>query len=235
MHFSSLLALAAPLLVSAIQFTDPTANATLTKGSKYDLTWSTVDTDPTNFSIYLVNFFNWPPSYTALAYNVESTAGEYEVTIPCDVENSWGYQLNAINGTNVYVIYAQTDKFYIGGGSCTDPTPSSPTCAAATVTVTVSTTLKSFGNSTKTLAPSVTAVPLPGKCPDTIGWGSSGYNYPVTLPSVPHGPGDVDSPTVTKGPAAGFPSKNAFAPVSTIYTTVYKDLSEIIASGECAC
>lgn len=138
MRVLSLLALAAPL-VAAIEFVEPAANSTLTKGDTVALSWSTVDTDPSVFSIYLVNFVNWPPLYTPLAYDVETSAGEYEVTLPCGIDNSWGYQINAINGTNTYVIYAQTPNFYISGGPCEDPT-SSPTCAAATVTVTATVT-----------------------------------------------------------------------------------------------
>jgi hypothetical protein len=88
----SLLALAAPL-VAAIEFTDPAANATLTKGQNYDLTWSTVDTDPSLFSIYLVNFVNWPPYYQLLAENVETSSAAASVRVPCDVDNSYGYQL----------------------------------------------------------------------------------------------------------------------------------------------
>lgn len=92
MRVLSLIALAAPL-VSAIQFTDPAANATLTKGSTYDLTWSSVDTDPDTFSVFLVNFFNWPPSYQLLAEDLETSAGQANVRVPCNVDNSWGYQL----------------------------------------------------------------------------------------------------------------------------------------------
>lgn len=92
MRFLSLIALAAPL-VSAIEFTSPAANSTVTKGTKVDLAWSTVDTDPESFSIYLVNFVNWPPFYTPLAYDVETASGWAEVTVPCNIDNSWGYQL----------------------------------------------------------------------------------------------------------------------------------------------
>ena len=92
MHLLSLLALAAPL-VSAIQFTSPEGNSTLSKGEKYTLTWDTVDTDPSTFSVFLVNFVNWPPSYTGLAYDIETASGQTEVTVPCSVDNSWGFQL----------------------------------------------------------------------------------------------------------------------------------------------
>lgn len=92
MRFSTLLALGAPL-VSAVQFTNPAANSTLTRGSTYDLQWSSVDTDPTTFSVYLVNFVNWPPFYTPLALDIETSAGEASVRVPCDVDDSYGFQL----------------------------------------------------------------------------------------------------------------------------------------------
>jgi len=92
MRVLSLFALAAPL-VSAIEFTSPAANSTLTKGSEFQLSWSTVDTDPTSFSIYLVNFVNWPPMYAPLALNVETASGAASVQVPCNIDNSFGYQL----------------------------------------------------------------------------------------------------------------------------------------------
>jgi hypothetical protein len=92
MRAFTLLALAAPL-VSAIEFTSPAYNSTLEKGQSYSVKWDSVDTDPTTFSIYLVNFVDWPPFYTQLASDVETSTGEYEVTVPCDVSSSWGFQL----------------------------------------------------------------------------------------------------------------------------------------------
>ncbi|KAM7194016.1 extracellular proline-serine rich protein [Naviculisporaceae sp. PSN 640] len=240
----SLVALAAPL-VSAIQFTSPELNSTLSKGEKYTLTWDTVDTDPSAFSVYLVNFVDWPPSYTGLAYDLETAAGEAEITIPCSTPSSYGFQFNAINGTNVYVIYAQTEKFSVDGGPCEDAPVTSSTCAPpATVTVTVSTTLSHhsslFSNhSSTTVAPSYspTVYPTPGKCPDTIGWGESGYSYPVSLTSVPH-PTDypvAPAPATTSAPAYKVKgSGKKYGVTSTIYQTVYKDLSEV-EDGECFC
>ena len=93
MRFLSVLAIMAPL-AAALNYTGPALNSTLTKGSTYDLTWSSVDTDPTTFSIYLVNFVNFPPFYTPLALDVETAAGAYDVRIPCDVDSSYGYQFS---------------------------------------------------------------------------------------------------------------------------------------------
>ena len=95
MRSFSLLALAAPL-VAAIEFTSPAANTTLSKGDSYTLSWNTVDTDPSEFSIYLVNFVNWPPYYAPLAYNVETASGSVAVDVPCGVDSSYGYQLYVI-------------------------------------------------------------------------------------------------------------------------------------------
>lgn len=92
MRVLQILALGAQL-AAAISFTDPAANATLTRGSTFDLTWASVDTDPTTFSVFLVNFVNWPPYYQALDLDTDATIGETSVRIPCDVDDSYGYQL----------------------------------------------------------------------------------------------------------------------------------------------
>ncbi|KAA8577050.1 hypothetical protein EYC84_007062 [Monilinia fructicola] len=71
------------------------------------LTWSSVDTDPSQFSIYLVNFKDWPPTVVSLAQNVPQEDKSIDVTIPCNLRSDYGWQINFINGTNTYVIYAQ--------------------------------------------------------------------------------------------------------------------------------
>jgi hypothetical protein len=49
MRVSSLLALASG--AAAVQFTAPTANSTLTKGTTVDVKWSSVDTDAESFNM----------------------------------------------------------------------------------------------------------------------------------------------------------------------------------------
>jgi len=51
----------------AIAFTSNVTGATLTKGSVFEVDWSSVDTDPTTLSIYLWNFVQWPPLTYQLA------------------------------------------------------------------------------------------------------------------------------------------------------------------------
>lgn len=128
-----------PSLVQGIAFTSPTSSDVVTKGSDITATWTSVDTDPTIFSLYVWNFVNWPPYYEALAYGVDTSAGEVTVRIPCHISNGEGWQLTAINDTNVYVLYAQSAEFNVTGDSCTDPTTSA-SCYAPTSTVYVTQT-----------------------------------------------------------------------------------------------
>ncbi|KAI9644050.1 hypothetical protein NHQ30_007402 [Ciborinia camelliae] len=122
--------------VSAFQVLTPTLNSTVAKGKSTSVKWSSVDTDAPDFSIYLVNFKDWPPTVISLAQNVPSSEGSVDVNIPCNVNSDYGWQLNFINGTNTYVIYAQSHSFSLTG-SCVDPTttssiPISTTTAYAT-------------------------------------------------------------------------------------------------------
>lgn len=131
---------------SAYQVLTPTLNSTVVKGSTIDVRYTSVDTDASTFSVYLTNFqtAHWPPTVLSLAQNVRREAGVVSVRIPCDVTSDYGWQLNFINGTNTYVIYAQSPKFTLTG-ECTDPvqqpapvfTNSSGIAATTTIVTTV--------------------------------------------------------------------------------------------------
>lgn len=236
-----------PLLVSlcslatAIEITSPAANSTYAAGSTVTVEWTSVDTDPTNFSLYLWNFVSWPPSYVPLALNVPTSDLLYSVQIPCDTNPEWGYQISGINGTNVYVIYAQGDKFTVSepvqGTSCVDSTPvpttsTCPSAAASTVYVTVSPTGPSSRHfhhsshvhphpSPSTTSTSTSENVKPGIVPKTIGW-CSDYSHPVTLDKVPtptpSAANDEDaSPVVTA--ASGQVTDAAGPRVKTITST----------------
>jgi len=218
MRALSFLALAAPL-VSAIQFEAPVANSTILKGDTVNVKWSFVDTDPTKFSIYLVNFVDWPPFYTQVASDVPTDAGEWKVKVPCDVNTSWGFQFNAINGTNVYVIHAQTPRFFVKDGTCSgeadEPTEGN-TCKPVTVTTTV------------------TATSTVTSCPNAETSTAMASQQPASSEAKPTVKGSVDGPAqpaVTNPPVGPNESQN-YGITRTIYQTVYADLSE--ADG-CVC
>lgn len=94
--FSTLSALVA--CVSAYQVLTPTANSTIAKGSTITVQYSTVDTDPSTFSVYLANFVQYPPMVLSLVQNVAQSAGSVSVRIPCSVNSGAGFTLNFING-----------------------------------------------------------------------------------------------------------------------------------------
>lgn len=215
-------------LVAAIEITSPAANTTYAAGSIVNVEWTSVDTDPTNFSLYLWNFVSWPPSYAPLAIDVPTSDLSYSVQIPCDTTPDYGYQISGINGTNLYIIYAQGDKFTVRNSenstACVNtPSPATSTCpnaAASTVYVTVSSTLSSrpFHHSSHGHHPShvhhsshvhpspspSTASTLnsrytkPGIVPKTIGW-CSDYSHPVTLDKVPTPTSTLSAPNYTIG------------------------------------
>ncbi|TGO58704.1 hypothetical protein BCON_0052g00490 [Botryotinia convoluta] len=135
---------------SAYTVLTPTLNSTVAKGKPTSVTWSSVDTDASQFSIYLVNFKDWPPTVISLAQNVPQSEKSVDVTIPCDVSSDYGWQLNFINGTNTYVIYAQSNAFSLTG-SCVDPTTSSSVSVATTTAyATKNSTVTAFSTATTT-------------------------------------------------------------------------------------
>nr|KMM67368.1 hypothetical protein CPAG_03702 [Coccidioides posadasii RMSCC 3488] len=100
-------------LAAAIEITNPLSNTPVAAGQDVKVTWNFVDTDPHTLSLYLVNFVEYPPTYVPLAIDVKTHKAHHEVHVPCDTMPAHGYQINAINGTNVYVIYAQSEHFKV--------------------------------------------------------------------------------------------------------------------------
>lgn len=84
---------------SAYTVLTPSVNSTIAKGSAIDVKWSSVDTDASTFSIYLVNFqtAHWPPTVLSLAQNVNRDDGVASVRIPCSVSSDYGWQLNFVS------------------------------------------------------------------------------------------------------------------------------------------
>ncbi|KAJ5153574.1 uncharacterized protein N7500_009013 [Penicillium coprophilum] len=209
-------------LVAAIEITNPAANTTYAAGSTVNVEWTSVDTDPSHFSLYLWNFVSWPPSYVPLAIDVPTSDLSYSVQIPCDTIPDWGYQISGINGTNVYIIYAQGEKFTVHNAddstACVDtPLPTTSTCpnaAASTVYVTVSSTPSSrpfyhpshahhLSHVHPSPSPSTASIltsgyTKPGIVPKTIGW-CSDYSHPVTLDKVPTPTPTLSAPNDTNG------------------------------------
>lgn len=101
--FSTIAALVA--CASAYTVLTPTANSTITKGTAIDVKWTSVDTDASTFSIYLVNFqtAHWPPTVLSLAQNVNRADGVASVRIPCSVSSDYGWQLNFVCHSHEFI------------------------------------------------------------------------------------------------------------------------------------
>ncbi len=109
---------------------------------------------------------------------------------------------NAINGTNVYVIHAQTSKFSVEDGVCAEEevaAPTLPVCLPVTVTETAT----------------VTVTPA---CSGTL------VAVPTSDVASPTG---SEAPGVTAAPSLDDAEGGEDAITSTVYSTVYKDLSEV--------
>lgn len=209
---------------SAYQILSPSGNTTIAKGSDLTINWSSVDTDADVFSVYISNFEtkHWPPTILSLAQNVPRDDGSVSVRIPCDLSSDFGWQINFINGTNTYVIYAQSARFSLTG-DCVDPTTTAapfPIPTSNTTIVLPGTTIVQHATVTATVTKAVSTVIIAtpivwvvepskaGGCanqvtvtayPSTCEAKPTGPVYPGG-PGAPGGPGG--KPTTTKGPGS---------------------------------
>ena len=80
---------------AGIQFTSPAGGESFTQGEGVTVEWTSVDTDPSTFSLYLWNFANFPPFYELLLFNTETSTGTTIVSLPCGIVASDQYQMYA--------------------------------------------------------------------------------------------------------------------------------------------
>ncbi|KAK7697336.1 hypothetical protein SLS64_013634 [Diaporthe eres] len=144
-----------PIMVTAIAISSPPAQAlrfsyptpadnahsvdlSIVKGDTLNVTWDTVSTDPKKFSLYLWEFVAYPPAYELVAYNVDTEVKQATFKVPCNIKSSPDWQLTMTEGTNVYVLYAQTARFKIkdSNGTCVDPPPHPEICSSSSSHIT---------------------------------------------------------------------------------------------------
>lgn len=187
---------------SAYKVLTPVLNSTVVKGQELDIKWSSVDTDAETFSVYISNFEtnHWPPTIVSLAQGVSRDDGSISLKIPCDLSSDYGWQINFINGTNTYVIYAQSARFKLTG-DCVDAPPAPfPTGVYHNVTL-PGTTIVHEATATATVTKSVSTViiatPIVWIVEPSAAPGAT--VYPTTCEASPTGP--VHKPTTTHGAA----------------------------------
>lgn len=91
-------------VAQAIRFTYPrpaesaySVNLSFLKGETVNVTWESVPSDPSKFSLYLWEFVNYPPAYELVAYEVDTKAGKASFKVPCNIEPSSNWQLYGPN------------------------------------------------------------------------------------------------------------------------------------------
>ncbi|KAL5341389.1 hypothetical protein BJX70DRAFT_395778 [Aspergillus crustosus] len=235
-------------LASAISIISPVANSTYAAGSSVTVKWTTVDTDPSVFSLYLWNFVSWPPSYIPLATDIPTADESHTVQIPCDTNPEWGYQ-----GERFTVAPADEGEDCVDPVPVPEPSPSETTCGATTVYVTVSPTASSSPTRSPSPAPApsgphhhhhhhhhhnhpprpssattptatatTSSFTKPGNVPKTIGWCSE-YSHPVTL----------DRPPVPTAPVPTAVPEEGSGGLSTVVTTVTVAVPTPVGDDRC--
>ncbi|KAF8273836.1 hypothetical protein EI94DRAFT_1782758 [Lactarius quietus] len=114
-------------LVSALTFTSVPTNAT--SGGSVTIPWSSTSTDPSTFSLELVNptLFN---NAIAIANNVATSTGTITVTLPI-VPASGGYTIQAVDISNINSVYATSGGFSIGATVSTTSSSTTPSSSSS--------------------------------------------------------------------------------------------------------
>ncbi|KAG2107837.1 hypothetical protein BD769DRAFT_123970 [Suillus cothurnatus] len=153
-RIAALATFAAPL-VSALTLNAPT---TASVGDLVNVTWEATTSDPSSFSLYMVNtiFHNT----FAIANNVQTSAGLYTLVLP-QAPLGGGYTLEATDNSNINDVYAQSGDFSVTAGTTTSATSTMSTSSGtSTGTMTTgtampaSTTAPTSSSSTASTSPS---------------------------------------------------------------------------------
>ncbi|QKX58660.1 uncharacterized protein TRUGW13939_05787 [Talaromyces rugulosus] len=157
---------------SALQITSPTKGTKLDLSKSNDLTWNSVESDPTSFDIELVNEHVNPPVAKTIATNVQTSAGSYTFnsmkaavgyyfllktfwlrvnSILTHNQNREGYQINIISNEQQNTgILAQSPNFEVSDA------PGTSSTVSATFTTTTGTSTSSSSTSTGTSSSTTT-------------------------------------------------------------------------------
>ena len=96
----STLVLAFAAVASAIQVTTPAVGALVDLSKDVNVAWTTVSTDPTSFSLFLVNNVRYPPSSVKIADGVSTSARNYTIKGgSISATSGSGYQISVQNVT----------------------------------------------------------------------------------------------------------------------------------------
>ncbi|PCH04596.1 Cell wall beta-glucan synthesis [Penicillium occitanis (nom. inval.)] len=144
--FGTALMLAAS--ASALQVTSPSRGDKLDLTGSNEVTWDSVESDPTSFDIQLVNEHVNPPVVKTIATNVQTSAGSYTFS---NVAAAVGddYQINLVSTSSENTgILAQSAQFDVSNAVDSSRTSTSTGTSTATRTSSTSTDTSSTTSST---------------------------------------------------------------------------------------
>ncbi|CAI7577288.1 hypothetical protein N7533_001347 [Penicillium manginii] len=140
----------APLAVSvaALSVDEPKKGAEIDSSKSFVVKWSTVESDPSSFDIYLVNNAIYPSVDKKIATGIDTSKGSYTVD-NIDISAGHGYQINLLSDSKLNTgILAQSQQFNVTGDShssssttVTSSSSSSTTTGTSTKDTTLSGTL----------------------------------------------------------------------------------------------
>ncbi|KAJ3733153.1 hypothetical protein DFJ43DRAFT_1069530 [Lentinula guzmanii] len=96
----------------ACALTLDTPTEALVAGGPMEVTWESTATDPTEFTLFLLNAAELPFGLEADFGEVETSAGSVTVTLP-DTLTTKSYVLRAVNSTSVDFVYSSSGDFVI--------------------------------------------------------------------------------------------------------------------------
>jgi len=131
-HVVPVLALAASAL--GLTVTSPANSSDWTTNNTHTVTWSSVSTDVTNFTILLVNENMYPPYNQQLNALVQTSVGSIDTNAP---STGWptgqGYQINLVaSTTSLSEILAQSQEFTITPGASSNSSSTSSSTPSST-------------------------------------------------------------------------------------------------------
>ncbi|KAI9926873.1 hypothetical protein AWENTII_011511 [Aspergillus wentii] len=139
---------------AAVSVTSPTKNEDVDLSNGVTIKWSSVSSDPSSFSIYLVNMNSYPNVDKLIADDVKTSDGSYTIDSLSGIDNGSGFQINLISkDPKNSGILAQSQQFNVESSSSS----SSTTTAASSTSTGKTTTTAASTTSSATSASSATS------------------------------------------------------------------------------
>jgi hypothetical protein len=177
----SLLALAAPLMVSALKLAIP---ENPTNSGQITIKWTNEPNDPDTWTFELTNeSFN---KQFAIANNVNPSASQLTLTLPVVPVGS-GYTLQAVNIGNITDVFAETPEFAIG---------------AATTASSSASTAASSGSVTRSASASDTKTTGSASATPSVPVSNTGFSSNI-ISATPTAPASSGASSTPSGSATG--------------------------------